>query len=74
MLTLLGTVMIFPFSSLSLIRSENRKNQAFRVAPKAGNSYLLTTARAFYRDGRGLGGSGGVHVALGQVLEAWRRL
>jgi hypothetical protein len=44
------------------------------VAPKAGNSYLLTTARAFYRDGRGLGGSGGVHVALGQVLEAWRRL
>jgi hypothetical protein len=38
--------MIFPLSSLSLIRSKNRKNAAFRMAEEAGNSYLLTTRAA----------------------------
>jgi hypothetical protein len=38
--------MIFPFSSLSLIRSKNRKNPPIRMAVEPGNSYLLTTPGA----------------------------
>src|SRR6185369_3725427 len=66
--------MTFQFSSLSLIRSRNRKKPAFWMAREVRNSYLLTTRDANCPYGRRLGGTGGVLVAVGQVPEQRRRL
>ena len=65
--------MIFPFSSLSLIRSKNRKNPPFRMAAETGNSYLLTTRGADCPTdefaGAGLAGPAGFMSRLAKCLK-----